>query len=163
MAAGGSSLFEKEIAEYLLKGTALKAIVEGKAYLGFCEAETKKATEVSKWWETAKELKGTTGYKERLAINAAQLKLAVEEQEGKLGEAGKGARLKNTAEAKIFTAVPGTVTNPKVNFAFIARASSSAFEAGELLQMIPVSPGVEILSTTTEFSFATGELNFEVI
>lgn len=163
MAAGASSLFEKEIAEYLLKGTALKSITEGKAYLGFCEAETKKATEGSKWWETAKELKGTTGYKERLNINNAALKLAVTEQEGKLGESGKGATLKNSAEAKIFTAVPGTVTNPKVNFAFIARAASSAFEVGELLFMIPVSPMAEILSTTTEFSFATGELDFEVI
>lgn len=159
MAAGGSSLFEKEVAEYLLKGTALKALTEGKAYLGFCEVESKKAADFA----TMKELTGTTNYKERLNINNAALKLGVTEQAGKLGEAGKGALLQNSAEAKIFTAVPGTVTNPKVKFAFIARHTSSAFEAGEILFMIPVSPEVEILSTTTEFSLAAKELTFEIL
>jgi hypothetical protein len=48
-------------------------------------------------------------------------------------------------------------------FAFIFRHTSSRFKEGELLQMIPVAPGVEVLSSTTEFSFATGELNFEVL
>jgi hypothetical protein len=159
MAAGGSSLLEKELATYLLEGTALKVVAAGKIYLGFCEVESKKAADFA----TMKELKGTTGYKERLAINVAALKMAVTEQAGKLGEAGKGATLKNSAEAKVFTAVPGTVTNPKVKFAFLARHTSSAFEEGEILQMIPVSPEVEILSTTTEFSFATSELLFEIL
>lgn len=162
MAAGGSSLFEKEIAEYLKSGTALKAIGAEKLYLGFCEVKSKKKGEAPDW-TAMKELKGTTGYAARVEVGAAALKMAVEEQAGELGEAGKGARLKNTAEAKVFTAVPGTVTNPKVKFAFIARAASSAFEAGELLQMIELTAGVEILGTTTEFSFATGELNFEVL
>lgn len=159
MAAGGSSKFEAEVAKYLLEGTPVKAIGAEKLVLGFCEVESKKNAD----FVTMKELKGTTGYKERLEVKNVALKMAVEEQAGKLGEAGKGARLKNTAEAKVFTAVPGTVTNPKVNFAFICRAAGLAFEEGELLDMIPVSPGVEILSTTTEFSFATGELNFEVL
>lgn len=159
MAAGGSSLFEAELGKYLLEGKELKTVAAGKLYLGFCEVESKKAADFA----VMKELTGTTGYKERLATNAAALKLEAKEQAGKLGEATKGARLINSAEAKIFTAVPGTVTNPKVNFAFIARHTSSAFEAGELLYMIPVSPMVEILSTTTEFSFATGELNFEIL
>lgn len=159
MAAGGSSLFEAEIAKYLLEGTALKVVAAGKIYLGFCEVESKKAADFA----TMKELEGTTGYKERLAINVAALKMEAKEQAGKLGEAGKGARVINSAESKVFTAVPGTVTNPKVNFAFLARHTSSKFAEGELLDMIPVSPGVEILSTTTEFSFATGELNFEIL
>ncbi len=159
MAAGGSSLFEVEIAKYLLEGKELKTVAAGKIYLGFCEKESKKQADFA----TMKELKGTTGYKERLATNAAALKFEAKEQEGVLGEAGKGARLINSAEAKIFTAVPGTVTNPKVKFAFIARHTSSAFEAGEILHMIPVSPEVEILATTTEFSFATGELDFEIL
>ncbi len=159
MAAGGSSLFEAEIAKYLLEGTALKVIAAGKTYLGFCEVESKKAADFA----TMKELEGTTGYKERLAINAAALKMAVTEQAGVLGEAGKGAKLSNSAEAKVFTAVPGTVTNPKVKFAFLARHTSSNFAEGEILQMIPVSPEVTILTTTTEFSFATGELTFEVL
>jgi hypothetical protein len=159
MAAGGSSLFEAEIANYLLKGKELKTVAEGKIYLGFCEVESKKAADFA----TMKELEGTTGYKERLNINNAALKMEVKEQAGKLGEANKGARLINSAESKIFTAVPGTVTNPKVKFAFLARHTSSKFAEGEILQMIPVSPEVEILSTTTEFSFATGELNFEVL
>ena len=85
------------------------------------------------------------------------------EQEGSVGEAKKGAQLINEAEAKIFTAVPGTVTHPKVKFAFIARYSSNVFAKGEILHVIEVSPEVEILSTTTEFSFATGELNFEIL
>ena len=110
-----------------------------------------------------KELKGTTGYAARKEVGATALKMVVTEQAGELGEAKKGAQLKNSAEAKVFEAVPGTVTNPKVKFAFIARAASSAFESGELLQMIELSPEVEILSTTTEFSFATGELVFEVL
>jgi ATPase subunit of ABC transporter with duplicated ATPase domains len=159
MAAGGSSLFEVEIAKYLLEGKELKVVAAGKIYLGFCEVESKKAADFA----TMKELEGTTGYKERLAINAAALKMEAKEQAGVLGEAGKGARLINSAESKIFTAVPGTVTNPKVKFAFLARHTSSKFAEGELLHMIPVSPTVEILSTTTEFSFATGELNFELL
>ena len=159
MAAGGSSLFEAEIAKYLLEGKELKTVAAGKLYLGFCEVKSKKANDFA----VMKELTGTTGYKERLATNAAALKLEAKEQAGELGEANKGARLINSAEAKIFTAVPGTVTNPKVNFAFIARHTSSKFEEGELLYMIPVSPGVEILATTTEFSFATGELDFEIL
>jgi hypothetical protein len=159
MAAGGSSLFEAEIAKYLLEGKELKPVSAGKIFLGFCEVESKKAADFA----TMKELEGTTGYKERLAINATVLKMEAKEQAGKLGEAAKGARLINSAESKIFTAVPGTVTNPKVNFAFLARHTSSKFAEGELLDMIPVSPGVEILSTTTEFSFAAGELNFEIL
>lgn len=157
MAAGGSSLFEKEIAEYLKAGTALKVVT--KYYLGFCEVESKKAADFA----TMKELEGTTNYKERLEVGAAALKMEVKEQAGKLGEATKGAKLVNSATSVIFSAIPGTVTNPKVNFAFIARHTSSAFGAGEILQMIPVSPMVEILITTTEFSFAVGELNFEIL
>jgi hypothetical protein len=161
MAAGGSSLFEKEIAEYLKAGTALKAIGAEKLYLGFCEVESKKQADFA----VMKELEGEggKGYAARLEIGAAALKMEVKEQLGKLGEAGKGARLINSAESKIFTAVPGTVTNPKVNFAFIARYTTTTFAKGELLDMIPVSPMVEILSTTTEFSFAIGELNFEIL
>ncbi len=159
MAAGGSSLFEAEIAKYLLEGKELKTIAAGKTYIGFCEVESKKAADFA----AMKELEGTTGYKERLAINAAALKMAVTEQAGGLGEAGKGAKLSNSAEAKVFTAAPGTVTNPKVKFAFLARHTSSKFAEGEILQMIPVSPEVTILTTTTEFSFATGELTFEVL
>ncbi len=159
MAAGGSSLFEKEVAEYLFKGTALKVVEATKIYLGFCEVESKKAADFA----TMKELKGTTGYAERKEIGAAALKMGVTEQAGKLGEAGKGALLQNSAEAKIFTAVPGAVTNPKVKFAFIARHTSTKFEEGEILQMIPVSPEVEILGTTTEFSFASKELTFEIL
>lgn len=159
MAAGGSSLFEAEIGKYLLEGKALKVIEAGKTYLGFCEVESKKAADFA----AMKELKGTTGYKERLAINAAALKMEVKEQAGALGEAGKGAFLVNSAEAKVFTAAPGVVTNGKVKFAFLARHTSGAFAEGELLQMIPVSPEVTILETTTEFSFATGELKFEIL
>src|ERR1035437_7313065 len=154
MAAGGSSLFEKEIAEYLKAGTALKAIGAEKLYLGFCEVESKKQADFA----VMKELEGEGG-----KGYAAALKMGVKEQLGKLGEAGKGARLINSAESKILTAVPGTVTNPKVNFAFIARYTTTTFAKGELLDMIPVSPMVEILSTTTEFSFAIGELNFEIL
>jgi hypothetical protein len=157
MAAGGSSLFEKEIAKYLLEGTALK--VPTGVYLGFCEAESKKAADFA----TMKELEGTTGYKERLAVSTAALKMEAKEQAGKLGEAGKGAKLVNSASAVVFSTIPGTVTNPKVNYAFIARHTSSKFGEGELLDMIPVSPMVEILLTTTEFSFAVGELNFEIL
>lgn len=159
MAAGGSSLFEAEVAKYLFEGKALKVVESTKLYLGFCEVESKKAADFA----TMKELEGTTGYKERVKLDAAALKLGVTEQAGVLGEAGKGALLQNSAEAKIFTAVPGTVTNPKVKFAFIARHTSSKFAEGEILQMIPVSPEVTILTTTTEFSFAAKELTFEVL
>ncbi len=159
MASGGSSLFESEVAKYWLEGKELKVVAAGKIYLGFCEVKSKKAND----FVAMKELTGTTGYKERLAINASALKMHVVEQAGELGEAKKGAQLINEAESKIFTAVPGTVTHPKVKFAFLARHTSSKFEEGELLQMIEVSPEVEILSTTTEFSFATGELLFEVL
>ena len=161
MAAGGSSKFEAEVAKYLLEGTAIKAIGAEKLVMGFCEVKSKKNADFA----TMKELKGEAGkgYPERKEVKATALKMAVEEQAGELGEAGKGARLKNTAEAKVFTAVPGTVTNPKVKFAFIARAAGLAFEEGEILQMIELSGTSEILSTTTEFSFATGELNFEVL
>ena len=159
MAAGGSSLFEKEIAEYLKAGTALKAIGAEKLYLGFCEVESKKNADFA----TMKELEGTTGYAARLEVGAAALKMEVNEQAGKLGEAGKGARLINSATSVIFSALPGTVTNPKVNYAFIARYTAATFAKGEILDMIPVSPMVEILITTTEFSFAVGELNFEIL
>jgi hypothetical protein len=160
MAAGGSSLFESEIAKYLLEGTALKVVAAGKLYLGFCEVESKKAADFA----TMKELQGEAGkgYPERLAINAAALKMGVTEQAGVLGEAGKGALLQNSAEAKIFTAVPGTVTNPKPKFAFIARHTSAKFAEGEILQMIPWTSG-EVLSTTTEFSAAAKELTFEIL
>ena len=159
MAAGGSSLFEAEIAKYLLEGKELKTVAAGKIYLGFCEAKSKKAADFA----VMKELEGTTGYKERVNINNAALKMEAKEQAGELGEAKKGAQLINSAEAKIFTAVPGTVTHPKVKFAFLARHTSSKFAEGEILHMIELSPEVEILSTTTEFSFAAGELNFEII
>jgi hypothetical protein len=159
MAAGGSSLFEAEVAKYLFEGKALKVVEATKLYIGFCEVESKKAADFA----TMKELEGTTGYKERKEIGAAAMKMAVTEQAGKLGEAGKGALLQNSAESKVFTAVPGTVTNPKVKFAFLARHTSAKFAEGEILHMIPVSPEVEILSTTTEFSFAAKELTFEVL
>jgi hypothetical protein len=161
MAAGGSALFEKEVAEYLFKGTALKVIEASKLYLGFCEVSSKKAAN----WAVMKELQGEAGkgYPERKPLENAALKFGVTEQEGALGEAGKGALLQNSAEAKIFIAVPGTVTNPKVKFAFIARHTSTKFAEGEVLFEIPVSPEVEILSTTTEFSFVAKELTFEVL
>ena len=161
MASGGSSLFEAEVGKYLLEGTALKVIAAGKTYLGFCEVESKKAADFA----VMKELQGEAGkgYPERLAINVAALKMEAKEQAGKLGEAGKGCKVINSAESKVFTAVPGTVTNPTVNFAFLARHTSGKFAEGEILDMIPVSPAVTILSTTTEFSFAIGELNFEVL
>lgn len=161
MAAGGSSLFEAEIGKYLLEGKELKVVAAGKIYLGFCEVESKKAADFA----TMKELQGEAakGYPERKAINAAALKMEVVEQAGVLGEAGKGALLQNSAEAKIFTAVPGTVTNPKVKFAFLARHTDAKFGEGEILHMIPVSPEVTILSTTTEFSFAAKELTFEIL
>lgn len=158
MAAGGSSKFEAEIAKYLLEGTALT--VPSKLYLGFCEVESKKNADFA----TMKELKGTTSYKERKEVKDVLLKMAVTEQAGKLGEAGKGALLQNSATAVIFSAVPGTVTNPKAKFAFIASHTSSAFEEGVLLDMIELTGGgVEILATTTEFSFASKELTFEIL
>src|SRR5277367_1133326 len=117
MAAGGSSLFEAEVAKYLFEGRALKTVESTKLYVGFCEVESKKAADFA----TMKELTGTTGYKERKEIGATALKMHVVEQAEKLGEAGKGAQLINEAESKIFTALPGTVTNPKPKFAFLAR------------------------------------------
>lgn len=162
MAAGGSSLFEAEIGKYLLESTALKNSGQ-KLYLGFCQKKCKKTSPT--WATEVEELQGEAGkgYAARLEVKAAQLNMVVTEQAGELGEAKKGAQLKNSAEAKVFTAVPGAVTHPKAKFAFIARHTSSKFEEGELLQMIELSPEVEILSTTTEFSFATGELVFEVL
>src|SRR5438552_18553988 len=104
MAAGGSSLFEAEIAKYLLEGKALKVVEAGKIYLGFCEVKSKKAADFA----AMKELKGEAGkgYPERKAINDALLKMEAKEQAGELGEANKGARVINSAEAKVFTAVP---------------------------------------------------------
>ncbi len=160
MASGGSSLFEAEVAKYLLEGKELKTIAAGKTYLGFCEVKSKKAADFA----AMKELTGTTGYKERVEINAVALKMEVKEQAGELGEATKGALLQNSATAVVFNAVPGTVTNPKVKFAFLARHTSSKFEEGELLDMIELTGGgVEILTTTTEFTFAAKELTFEVL
>jgi hypothetical protein len=161
MASGGSTVFEKEIAEYLKVGTAIKAIGAEKLVLGFCEVKSKKAADFG----TMLELKGEAGkgYPERKEIKNAALNMTVVEQAGELGQSGKGALLQNSAEAKIFTAAPGTVVNPAVNFAFICRAAGLVFAEGELLQMIPVSPTVTILSTTTEFSFAAKELTFEIL
>src|SRR6202035_5121722 len=128
MAAGGSSLFEAEVAKYVFEGKALKVVEATKLYLGFCEVKSKKAADFA----AMKELTGTTGYKERKEIGAAALKMGVTEQVGELGEAGKGALLQNSATAVIFSAVPGTVTTAKVKFAYSARHTSSKFEEGEL-------------------------------
>jgi hypothetical protein len=152
MAAGGTSELEKLIAEWL-SGGSLSTLAG--SYVGFCEVASKTQS-----YATIKELKGTTGYKERKT--ASGLNLVVKEQAGSLGEAGKGAKLYNeSAAAVVFNAVPGTVTNPKVNYAFLS--DKAAFETGKILFMVALTSGVEILSTTTGFSFGVGELAFEVI
>src|ERR1035441_3669726 len=105
MAAGGSTVFEEEIGAYLKVGTALKAIGAEKLVIGFCEVKSKKAADFA----VMKELKGTTGYKERKEVKDALLKFELKGQAGELGEAGKGARLINSATAVVFSALPGVV------------------------------------------------------